>query len=189
MRLNIASRRPVSSPTLSRWPASGGNSPAFPAAPRCLRRASRLARHSPAIPRSAGYSECRARSRCDCTSGTLAATSVPMARANRAVSALRKASPSTGIFRRERIPPQPSRRGADIAVKANRRPATSNGQPASTVALHELAGFEHDHCVGNGIFDARIFKNGAKRGTTKFSSMKIDAQPTSVSRPDKSASR
>ena len=80
----------------SRCPASGGNSPA---------RASGAAMPSPRFTPCAICSSDPAIRRLfkiprempsDCTSGTLAATSVAMARANRAVSALRSASPSSG---------------------------------------------------------------------------------------------
>src|ERR1039458_1638844 len=113
IRANIWSSRPVSSPTISRCAASGGKTPdlrtgaAIPS-PRLTPCAT-----PSSAPEIILLFRVAAAMAMDCTSGTVLATRVAMARANRAVSAFRSVAPSMGILSRA---PSHQRRPATVRV-------------------------------------------------------------------------
>ena len=115
----------------------------------------------------------------DCTSGTVLATSVAMARANRAVSAFSSASPSMGIFSRA---PSHQRRPAAVRVYVRQKTMRCHqaGRADPPVGLHKLLASSMIW-VGTGIFMWESSKMVAKRGTTKFSRMRIELSPTMAS--------
>src|ERR1035441_10910410 len=100
MRENIWSSRPVSSPTVSRWAASGGKTPALRMGPAMPSPRLTPVATPARAPEMVLLLRVAAAMPSDCTSGTELPTRVPMARAKRAVSALRSASPSSGSLRR-----------------------------------------------------------------------------------------
>src|SRR6516162_1985744 len=132
MRANIWSRRPVSSPTASRCDASGGNTPALRTgaakpSPRFTPSA------TPArAPEMVLLFKVAAAMPMDCTSGTVFATSVAMARAKQDVSEHRNLEPRP-------VPPDPALRRARIDAPDNQGGAQRRGAHPP-VGLEDLAG-------------------------------------------------
>ena len=155
----MLSSRPVSSPTVNRCAASGGNTPALrigaaipsPRFTPCATPAS-----APAMLRLFSVA---AAMPSDCTSGTEFATSVAMARANRDVSAFSSASPSSGNLQPRTGPTTAAPPPCRYTRESRSAAAISAAATIQPVRLAPIGWLRSMICVGIGIFMRRSIED------------------------------